>query len=752
MSRILGGTVVVLSMGLEIAAMGQAAPPPPTAVFGPVTGTSFVAAGVKKVVTLPVKRVSLYKNGVGFFEQSGMVSGNELVQLSFTSAQLNDALESLTAIDLGDGKIAGAGYEVEEPLAKQISRVAPGLGPGATMMDFFRAIKGARVEVHSSAGVFVGRVFNAEVKNEPSGPGGHVGPMLVEKRYLSVISDAGGVKTFELTPTVEVKLVGQEHEEIGRYLQVLSADREPNSMRHLTLEDRGTGDREVQVSYLSAVPAWKSSYRVLFGAKDKDTATLQGWAVVDNTGAEDWKDVQLTLVSGAPQSFIQQISRPLNVQRREIGMPIPGQTPAKMPAMMGGMSDRFDPIGEGRGQSVAMSASAIGGGGGFVVSQAAPVVAVAAKDGGQATEVKDYAAAAKNSLGAQTTSVDLGDLFEYKLSKPITIKKGESATVPILQAELAVKRVTVWNPHPRLGGAGPDKTMRSLWLTNTSDLTLDAGSFSIIEDGMFGGQGQIDLMHPKEKKLAAYAVDEAVTVDFHEGKRLPAVAGRMVIAEGKISVHRSYPRVREYTIHNTSGSTRTVVLQPERTDKFQMEPGKPRIATVWDLSEGTQKPDAMTDKEYTFAVEVEAGSTKVFTLTETHSHPEHYDLATIHEDELKGLIKEAGGNTELLAQLQPLLEAKKQLVEIDRKLKTAQEGMDAVKLEEKRIRENMAALPKDGSSALAKRYADEMVAQEDKMEALHKEKDALTAQHSAIRKDMEDKVAGMKKVDVKVAG
>lgn len=751
MSRILEGTVAVLMMSTAIALVAQAAPPPPpAAVFGPVTGTSFVAAGVKKVVTLPVKRVSLYKNGVGFFEQSGMVSGNELVQLSFTSAQLNDALESLTAIDLGDGKIAGAGYEAETPLAQQISRVAPGLGPGATVMDFFHAIKGARVEVHSSAGVFVGRVFNAEVKNEPGPPCGHAGPCVVEKRYLSVISDAGGVKTFELTPSVEVKLVGQEHEEIGRYLQVLSADREPNSMRHLTLEDRGTGEREVQVSYLSAVPAWKSSYRVLFGAKDKDTATLQGWAVVDNTGAEDWKDVQLTLVSGAPQSFIQQISRPLNVQRREIGMPIPGGGQEKMPpAILGGMSSRFDPLGNGRGQSVAMSASAIGGGSGFVVSQAAPVVA--AKDGVQASEVKDYAAAAKNSLGALTTSVDLGDLFEYKLSKPITIKKGESATVPILQAELAARRVSVWNPHPKLGGAGPDKVMRSLWLTNTSDLTLDAGSFSIVEDGMFAGQGQIELMHPKEKKLAPYAVDEAVTVDFHEGKRLPPTAGRLVIADGRISVHRLYPRVREYTIHNTSGAARTVVLEPERTDRFQMEPGKAKIASVWEVSPETQKPEEMTDKEYTFAVEVGPSATTVFKLVETHSHPEHYDLATIHEDELKGLIKEAGGNTEVLAELQPLLEAKRQLVEIDKKLKTTQSAVDAVKVEEKRIRENMAALPKDGSETLMKRYTDEMVAQEDKMAALNKQKDALMAQHDVVRKDLDDKVAALKRVDVKVA-
>jgi hypothetical protein len=59
---------------------------------------------------LPVTRVSLYKNGVSFFEHSGHVVGNQSITVDFTSAQLNDVLQSLTAIDLGDGSISGATY------------------------------------------------------------------------------------------------------------------------------------------------------------------------------------------------------------------------------------------------------------------------------------------------------------------------------------------------------------------------------------------------------------------------------------------------------------------------------------------------------------------------------------------------------------------------------------------------------------------------------------------------------------------
>ena len=65
---------------------------------------------------LPVTRVSLYKNGVGFFEHTGHVTGNAEVTINFTTTQLNDVLQSLTAIDLNGGRISGAGYNSTTPL------------------------------------------------------------------------------------------------------------------------------------------------------------------------------------------------------------------------------------------------------------------------------------------------------------------------------------------------------------------------------------------------------------------------------------------------------------------------------------------------------------------------------------------------------------------------------------------------------------------------------------------------------------
>src|ERR1700722_16463684 len=69
---------------------------------------------------LPVRRVVLYKNGVGYFEHLGRVRGSQDVHIDFTGAQLNDVLKSLTVLDLSGGRITGVDYNSEAPLARRL--------------------------------------------------------------------------------------------------------------------------------------------------------------------------------------------------------------------------------------------------------------------------------------------------------------------------------------------------------------------------------------------------------------------------------------------------------------------------------------------------------------------------------------------------------------------------------------------------------------------------------------------------------
>ena len=53
----------------------------------------------------------------------------------------------------------------------------------------------------------------------------------------------------------------------------------------MTISTAGDGERSLLVSYISEVPVWKSTYRIVIPNEGKPL--LQGWAIVDNTVGED---------------------------------------------------------------------------------------------------------------------------------------------------------------------------------------------------------------------------------------------------------------------------------------------------------------------------------------------------------------------------------------------------------------------------------------------------------------------------------
>ena len=289
---------------------------------------------------LPITRVALYKNGVGFFEHAGRVTGDQSVTIDFTSAQLNDVLQSLTAIDLNGGRISGAGYNSTTPLDQQLKTLPLALTDNPSDVDFFNAIRGARVQVTGPGVSITGRLLTIDLRAQTHKNSDDSTEEKGDRRFITVVSDTGSVKTIEITSATTVTLLDTAlHTDVTRYLELLANNRS-QGLRHLTLLDRGTGPRELRVSYISEVPVWKSTYRILLSSSNrpgapsqtasssevgKTTATLQGWSVVDNTTGTDWTDVHLDLIAGAPQSFIQPLSTPYYARRPEIPLPTEAQ-------------------------------------------------------------------------------------------------------------------------------------------------------------------------------------------------------------------------------------------------------------------------------------------------------------------------------------------------------------------------------------------------------------------------------------------
>jgi len=303
---------------LKTAVLGLAVVVSSVAVSSGQSFTSNNADGagsaVDNAARLPVTRVILYKNGVGYFEHSGHVSGSQDVNVDFTTAQLNDVLKSLTVLDLGKGRITGVSYNSAAPLEHRLGSLRLPVGENPTTAQFLGALRGARLEVKSGSESASGRLLSIDEHEIPI-----KGDEKVTVEQLSIVSDSGEVRVFDLTPSTSVRVAEKEvNEEVGKYLGLVASTRDQD-VRRMTISTAGSGERNLLVSYISEVPVWKSTYRIVIPSEGKPL--LQGWAIVDNTVGEDWKNVELSLVAGAPQSFVQELSQPYYTRRPVVALP-----------------------------------------------------------------------------------------------------------------------------------------------------------------------------------------------------------------------------------------------------------------------------------------------------------------------------------------------------------------------------------------------------------------------------------------------
>ncbi|MGP8174713.1 MAG: hypothetical protein ACLP7O_09225, partial [Terracidiphilus sp.] len=218
MRRILA-VFCLVAFTLTLAAQSPAGSAAQSKLAPKTTGPAAAAATMPQVVKdLPVRKVVLYKNGVGYFEHAGTVSGNQKVAIDFTSPQLNDVLQSLTVLDEGGGRIAGVNYNSTTPLAEQLKSLSLGMSDDPTSAELFQALRGQRVEVLGGpGGPITGRLMAIESRTEKI-PGGD-NDATIEKFYLSIIASSGAVRVIELTPALSVRpLDANLQGQLDRYL------------------------------------------------------------------------------------------------------------------------------------------------------------------------------------------------------------------------------------------------------------------------------------------------------------------------------------------------------------------------------------------------------------------------------------------------------------------------------------------------------------------------------------------------------
>lgn len=673
---------------------------------------------------LPVRRVVLYKSGVGYFEHVGRIRGNQTVSIDLTSGQLDDVLKSLTTVDLGNGRVAGITFNSMAPLEQRMRTLSLPLGPTTSRTALLQAIRGARVEVQTGSASTTGRVLS--VAQRARATGGASGTVTEEVDELTLVTDAGAVRSIALRDGVGVRLLETDlRHELGQYLDLLGSAR-AQDVRRLSVATVGTGARDLFVSYVSEVPVWKTTYRLVIPPEAGRTPFLQGWAVVDNTLGEDWTDVQLSLVAGAPQSFVQQLSQPLYTRRPVV----PLSTSAMLSPQTHGatMTDAEQPAVAMANEAPAAGRAAVG----RTRSKAAEMSMLAAPPSPAAPppDAGDVASRLAD-MEAGASGADLGDLFEYRLTQPVTIRRNQSALVPIVQADVTVERVSLWNAS-QAGG----RPLRALWLTNDTGLTLDGGSLTLVEGGAFAGEGLVDPIAPGEKRFISYAADLAgrVTAARDGG---PRRVSRIVLARGVMTQYVEERATTTYTVRNEDTAPRDFILEHPVLDGWRLAGAGPR-------------PVETTATQHRFRVTVPPHASSTLTVDELHPVETRLSVSNLNTSQVALILRGRNIDASVAPQLRAVLEQSAEVARLQATAAERRAEVDRIGTDQARIRENLSALKGSAEERqLVARYTRQLNEQEDRLDVLRGDITSLEAQLATAQQELARRAAALS-VDVEL--
>jgi hypothetical protein len=318
------------------------------------------------------------------------------------------------------------------------------------------------------------------------------------------------------------------------------------------------------------------------------------------------------------------------------------------------------------------------------------------------------------SLPSAAAARELGDLFEYKLKDPITIAKNRSALVPIVNSPIGAEKVSIWNER-----SGAPRPARALWLTNSSGLTLDGGSFSVMEEQTFAGEGVFDPIRPGEKRLVSYALDLALNASSKNANEAQRVT-RVHISQGVMTQESEVRERKTYTFRNEDSSPRTVLVEHP-------------VRTGYTLRSET-KPEETTADWMRFRLRVEPKQTAALVVEESRPIAATYQLTNVNAQQVALFVRQQSINKAVEDALRRILAQKDVVAELDGRKDAREEEMKKIFDDQQRLRENMKALK--GSSEeklLVQRYTQQLNDQETRLEKLGKEIEQLQKEMDAAQ-------------------
>jgi hypothetical protein len=614
------------------------------------------AALTLSAAELPVSRVVLYKNGLALFERSGAVKPGEPVRLEFKKSEMDDVLKTLV-LTSSAGAVTHLRYELDEPLDRRLADIGLSIPNGVNLATLLDQMRGARIVLGTTGGPVEGVVVSGRIAQQAQ---------QAQKLELTFLTISGELRIIDLDGVSSVKLADDRLQKrltdaLAAYQQAQSQER-----KSLWVETNGAAGT-LLARYLVPAPMWKSAYRLAF--TDKDDATIEGWAIVENKSDSDWNNVQLTVVSGQPISFISSLYEPKYVQRQDLE---PAENVAqfnhlerfaalqKAPRVFDGSKLQSPAHMNAPGMArlplpPADAVGVVGGVPGGVV-------------GGMLGSVNESVEVA-SSVEPDTEAQEVGELFEYHFSRPASVKAGESLLLPFVQQKITARQVYIWDSGE---GVHPQRAAK---LTNSTGKTLDGGPVTVYTPEGYTGESLLSTFKAGDKRFLSFAIDlgTRVTTKFDTGAQ---VIRSFKAERGLLTTKSVLEMHTTYTVSNVDAKEKALLISHPAGDPELISP----------------KPEEKSDQRYLFAVTVPAAGSTSLTVVEQRPLQESVSIMGLNADQIVAWIAARKLSPEARQKLEALAAKKRDLSDASALIQQLEARINALSADEGRLRSNIQSL------------------------------------------------------------
>jgi hypothetical protein len=646
---------------------------------------------------LPLRRVVLSTAGLAQFTHSGDVAAGSTVDLPVRLDQVDDLLKSLTIFDQ-ENAIGAVSLPGQAPLTELFRDLPFGEEALESLPALLNALIGSEIEIEGPL-IARGRLLRVvqEVVNIPDN--GHT------TRNRLVLMTEGGIVQAILEELSAVRFTDmQTQAQIDRALAGLAQNR-AKDRRTLAIGLLGTTTRPVGFSYVVAAPVWKTAYRLVLPQDDSGKARLQGWGVVENLTGGDWKDVELSLISGNPVALKQPLYTAFFAERPEIPITaaqriVPRKDDADEPAPAPPAPMASAPgAGKARGMMQERSAKPTLGFAGGAADQMAAEAEVP-------TQIGSAAFAAEAEEAATQIS--------YRFPEKLSLTAGSTVMVPFVDREISASRSWLYQPE-----TNTRHPLASVRLQNDGETALPAGiitAFDRTGDGKtnFVGDAQLPLTGKGASKFVTFALDSKTDVRRIDHGVKQTRLGKAV--DGQLTLTVKSQHSFDYEITPPAEEDRQIVIDEARADGWTpANPAGEVEQTAARLRYKVNAPKGQTTKASLVLERTDYQSIRLTTLDPKRLH------AT-----LQGIDDPSPALKEALAKLGALI-ADINTANV-RKEKLAGESRQ-ISEDQDRIRRNIEATGR--GSDLGRRYLDTLRVQEDRLNAINTEVAKLDADVAA---------------------